>query len=302
MRGLSILAAIKVENLKKYFGSIKAVDGISIEVEKGTLFGFLGPNGAGKTTTIRCMMNFIRPMEGSVTILGKDAHKDSVELKNRIGYLSGNVRLYDNWDGRTHIDFIRRFYTGKDNSASLINRFGLDTSKKARHLSSGNRQKLSLILTFMIGPEILILDEPTLGLDPLLQNEVYELLYEFAHNGATVFMSSHNLAEVERVCSRVGIIKKGKMVASQSIAALKEKKIYIINAHFGQPVNPQEFLDNSTELVKELTDGLLLKVKGDINPAIKKLGNYNLTHVEISQPTLEDIFMEYYSNSEDNHA
>jgi len=296
------LAAIKVENLKKYFGNIKAVDGISIEVEKGTLFGFLGPNGAGKTTTIRCMMDFIRPMEGSVTILGKDAHRDSVELKKKIGYLSGNVRLYDNWDGRTHIDFIKRFYAGRDNSASLVSRFGLDTCKKARHLSSGNRQKLSLILTFMTEPEILILDEPTLGLDPLLQNEVYELLYEFAQNGATVFMSSHNLAEVERVCSRVGIIKKGKMVASQSIAALKEKKIYIINARFDQPVNPQEFLDDNTELVKEFADGLLLKVKGDINPAIKKLGNCNLAHVEISQPSLEDIFMEYYSNPEANHA
>ncbi|MBN1370195.1 MAG: ABC transporter ATP-binding protein [Dehalococcoidaceae bacterium] len=296
------MAAIKIENLKKYFGNIKAVDGISIEVEKGILFGFLGPNGAGKTTTIRCMMDFIRPMEGSVTILSKDARRDSVELKRKIGYLSGNTRLYDNWDGQTHIDFIKRFYNGEDKSASLVDRLGLDTGKKARHLSSGNRQKLSLILTFMTDPEILILDEPTLGLDPLLQNEVYELLYEFAQNGSTVFMSSHNLAEVERVCSRVGIIKKGKMVASQSIAALKEKKIYIINAHFGQPVNPQEFLDENTELVKELTDGLLLKVKGDINPAIRKLGNYNLAHVEISQPSLEDIFMEYYSNSEGNHA
>jgi len=296
------LVAIKIENLKKYFGSIKAVDGISIEVEKGILFGFLGPNGAGKTTTIRCMMDFIRPMEGSVTILGKDARRDSVELKKRIGYLSGNGRLYDNWDGQTHIDFIKRFYNGEDKSASLVGRFGLDTRKKAKHLSSGNRQKLSLILTFMTEPEVLILDEPTLGLDPLLQNEVYELLYEFAQNGSTVFMSSHNLAEVERVCSRVGIIKNGKMVASQSIAALKEKKINIINAHFAQPVNPQDFLDENTELVKEFTDGLLLKVKGDINPAIRKLGNYNLVHVEISQPSLEDIFMEYYSNSEGNHA
>jgi len=296
------LAAIKVENLKKYFGNIKAVDDISIEVERGILFGFLGPNGAGKTTTIRCMMDFIRPTKGAITILGKDARRDSVELKSKIGYLSGNVHLYDQWDGKTHIDFIKRFYNGRDNSASLVSRFGLDTGKKAKHLSSGNRQKLSLILTFMTEPEILILDEPTLGLDPLLQNEVYELLYESAENGSTVFMSSHNLAEVERVCSQVGIIKKGKMVASQSIAALKEKKINIINAQFGQPVNPEDFLDDNTELVKEFTDGLLLKVRGDINPAIQKLGKYNLAHIEISQPSLEDIFMEYYSNSEGNHA
>ncbi len=291
------MVAIKIENLKKYFGKIKAVDGISIEVDKGAIFGFLGPNGAGKTTTIRCMMNFIYPREGSITILDKDARQDSVELKNSIGYLSSNANLYPNWDGQTHIEFVRRF-NHKDKSSDLVRRFGLDTGKKVRYLSTGNKQKLNLVLAFMNEPDILILDEPTQGLDPLLQSEVYELLYEFSQRGSTVFMSSHNLAEVERVCNQMGIIKKGKMVASQSIAALKDKKINIINAHFGQPVDREEFLDESTELVREFSNGLLLKVKGDINPVIGKLGKYNLTHIEISQPSLEDVFMEYYSNSE----
>ncbi len=293
------MAAIEINNLKKYFGHIKAVDGISIEVEKGVLFGFLGPNGAGKTTTIRCMMNFLHPLAGSITILGKDAQKDYVELKKQIGYLSSNSHLYGDWDGQTHIDFIRRFYKHKDKSDQLVRRFGLDTKIKSKYLSSGNKQKLSLVLAFMTEPEMIILDEPTQGLDPLLQNEVYELLQELAQQGSTVFMSSHNLAEVERVCGRVGIIKKGKMVASQSIAVLKEKKLNIINAQFEEPVDKQEFLDENTELIKEFTNGLLLRVKGDINPALARLGKHRLTHIEISQPSLEDIFLEYYSNSEE---
>ena len=149
-------------------------------------------------------------------------------------------------------------------------------------------------MAFMLRPEILILDEPTLGLDPLLQNEIYELLTEVTDGGASVFMSSHNLAEVDRVCSRVGIIKKGKMAATESIATLKKKKINTVRAHFNYKVNKDEFLVENTELVKELSNGLILKVKGDINPLIKKLSEYKLKDIDISQASLEDIFMEYY--------
>ncbi|MFP4642160.1 MAG: ABC transporter ATP-binding protein [Dehalococcoidia bacterium] len=293
------MAAIEVSNLRKYFGKTKAVDGVSFAVEKGDMFGFLGPNGAGKTTAIRCMMDFIRPLEGSITILGMDAQKDSVAVKKEIGYLPGNVHLYGKWTGQTHIDFVRQLSGGKDISQDLMRRLGFDPTVKTKHLSSGNKQKLGLILAFMTNPEVLMLDEPTLGLDPLLQNEVYELLDELTRSGSTVFMSSHNLAEVDRVCSQVGIIKKGKMVATESITALKEKKINVINAHFDHPVNKDDFVDENTELVKEFTNGLMLRVKGDINPVIGKLSNHTLTNIEISQPSLEDIFMEYYSDSEE---
>ncbi len=166
------MSAVEVDNLRKYFGNTKAVDGVSFSVEEGDLFGFLGPNGAGKTTTIRCMMDFIRPLGGSITILRKDAQEDSVELKKKIGYLPGNVYLYSKWTGQTHIDFVRQFNAGKDISLDLINRLGFDPTVKTKHLSPGNKQKLGLILAFMTNPEVLILDEPTLGLDPLLQNEV----------------------------------------------------------------------------------------------------------------------------------
>ena len=263
-------------------------------MEAGEIFGFLGPNGAGKTTTIRCMMDFIRPMGGSIRILGKDAQKDSVELKNSIGYLSGDVRLYDKWTGWMHIDFVRRLGRGADTSRDLVRRLDFDPTVRTKQLSSGNKQKLGIIVAFMMKPDVLILDEPTLGLDPLLQNEIYDLLNEMAENGSTIFMSSHNLAEVDRACDRVGIIKKGKMVATESIAALKEKKIHTVHAYFDHPVGGHEFRDENTEIVKELTNGLILKVKGDVNPLVRRLGDHSLVDIDISQASLEDIFMEFY--------
>ena len=288
------MSAIEVKDLKKYYGKTKAVDGISFTVGKGEIFGFLGPNGAGKTTTIRCMMDFIRPDEGAIAILDQDAQKNSVSLKYRIGYLSGDIYLYKKWTGRDHINFVSRL-NGNDHIADeLSKRLDFNPSIKTRQLSSGNRQKLGIIMAFMLRPEILILDEPTLGLDPLLQNEIYELLSEVTGKGATVFMSSHNLAEVDRVCSRVGIIKKGKMVATESIAALKEKKIHTVHVYFDYKVDKDEFLDENMELVKELSNGLIFKVKGDINPLLKKLSGHKLKDIDISQASLEDIFMEYY--------
>ena len=197
--------AIEVKNLKKHFGKIKAIDGIDFSVEKGEIYGFLGPNGAGKTTTIRCLMDFIRPTEGSITILGKDAQKHSVELNKKIGYLSGQVHLYDKWTGQQHIDFIKATNGTEDIAEKLIKRFDFDPAMKTKKLSSGNRQKLGIIMAFMTKPELLICDEPTNALDPLLQHEVYELLKEARDGGATVFMSSHNLPEVEKVFGKLRI-------------------------------------------------------------------------------------------------
>ncbi|MCH7492649.1 ABC transporter ATP-binding protein [Patescibacteria group bacterium] len=290
------MPVIEVNNFKKHFGKTKAVDGISFTVAKGDIFGFLGPNGAGKTTTIRGMMDFIRPTEGSIKILGLDSQYDSVELKKKIGYLSGQVNLYKKWTGQAHIDFVKKLHGDSDIADELVTRLDFDPTIKAKHLSSGNHQKLGLILSMMTKPEILIMDEPTLALDPLLQNEIYELLNEATQRGATVFMSSHNLSEVDRVCNRVGIIKDGKMVATESITDLKEKKINTVHAHFNNQFNVDEFLDANVQLVKGFKDGVILKVKGDINPLIKKLSNHSLRDINISQASLEDIFLEYYEN------
>lgn len=290
------MKVISTQNLKKYFGKTKAVDNISFSVEEGEIFGFLGPNGAGKTTTIRCLMDFLRPDEGKINILEKDAQKDSVELKKDIGYLSGSVKLYNKWTGQMHIDYFKNL-NGKHNIADkLIDRFDFNPKVKAKNLSSGNRQKLGIILAFMFEPKLLIFDEPTNALDPLLQNEVYELIKEQVEKGATVFMSSHNLVEVERVCSRVGIIKKGQMVAEESILKLKDKKLYDIKVCFEDKVSLEKLKHDGLEVSQELPSCLILKAKGDINPLVQKLSQYKLKDLNIERASLEDIFMEFYES------
>lgn len=289
------MPTIEVTNLTKHFGHTRAVDGISLSVEKGEIFGFLGPNGAGKTTTIRCMMDFIRPTDGSVTMLSKDAQRDAVELKKHIGYLSGYVHLYGKWTGQDHIDFIKKLNGKNDQSSTLVKRLGFDPSLKTKQLSSGNRQKLGIIMALMTEPEILILDEPTNALDPLLQREVYKLLLEAQAKGTTIFMSSHNLAEVDHVCSRVGVIRQGKMVAVEKIHDLKHMRMYTVRAHITGTVDTQSFRMPGVEVAEAAADGeLVLKVKGDLDPLIKQLARHTVHDLEIEHATLEDIFMEYY--------
>ncbi|XOU94819.1 MAG: ABC transporter ATP-binding protein [Candidatus Kerfeldbacteria bacterium] len=290
------MSTIEVKNLKKYFKDTKAVDDITFNVEKGEIFGFLGPNGAGKTTTIRTMMDFIRPTSGEIKILGMDAQKDAVELKKKIGYLSGYIQLYPKWTGQTHIDFVKQLNGDIDISKKLIERFNFDPTIKTKKLSSGNRQKLGIIIAFMTKPELLIMDEPTNALDPLLQNEVYELIEEVTGEGATVFMSSHNLAEVDKVCSRVGIIKQGKMVAMEDIISLKAKRIYSVTARFAEKQDASSIQLEGLTIQKEIMGGYILNYKGDINNLIKYFNDKKLNDVQIEHASLEDIFLEFYSN------
>ncbi len=290
------MSVIEIKNLKKYFKDTKAVDDISFDVEQGEIFGFLGPNGAGKTTAIRCMMDFIRPTDGSITMLGKDAQKDAVELKKKIGYLSGYVQLYPKWTGQTHIDFVKSLNGDHDIAETLIKRFDFDPTKKAKKLSSGNRQKLGIIMAFMTKPELLIMDEPTNALDPLLQNEVYEMLGEVTKNGATVFMSSHNLAEVDKICHRIGIIRKGKMAAMESINSLKSKRIYSITARFEEKVPAESLALDGLTIKKEIMGGYLMSYKGDINNLVKYMDSKQLNDIQIEHASLEDIFLEFYEN------
>lgn len=293
---------IEITDLKKYFSSvgtrgrdlIKAVDGISFEVEKGEVYGFLGPNGAGKTTTIRCIMDFIRPTTGSIKVFGDDAYKESVPLKKRIGYLPGNVQLYDKWTGQEHIDFIESLMGKSKDAKDLIKRFSFDPSRKFKHLSSGNKQKLGLILALMHQQELVIMDEPTLGLDPLLQNEIYEIFDEMQERGHTIFVSSHNLPEVQRICDRVGIIKEGKLVGIEKVGELSKKRLRRITARFVDKFEKEDFRFDGVERIENLSDGLILTVRGDINPVVKKLAGYKLLDLEISHATLEDVFLEFY--------
>lgn len=288
------MSAIEVKNLKKHFGKVKAVDGISFNVEKGEIYGFLGPNGAGKTTVIRCLMDFLRPDEGKSKILGLDAQENSVELKNKIGYLSPDERLYRGWTGNEHVDFVRSLRGNSKRAKIIAKQLDLDLSIKAWKLSSGNKQKLSLVLSMMSDPEILIMDEPTLGLDPLLQNKIYQILDKLQERGKTIFMSSHNLPEVEKICTKVAIIREGKIVATESISDLRSKRMYGIYAVFADEFRVSDFESLDIEVIDEDKNSLRFTAKGDINPLLKKLNEYRLKDLEIKRASLEEIFLEFY--------
>ena len=291
-------AVIHVDGLKKYFKNTKAVDGISFMIEKGEIFGFLGPNGAGKTTAIRCIMDFLRPDAGQIKILKKDSRLHTVELKSDIGYLSGAVRLYENWTGYEHVDFSSRFYKRPHRAKEIAQRLTLDLSKKTKDLSSGNRQKLGIVLALMFEPQVLIWDEPTLALDPLLQQEVYALLKEASSNGATVLMSSHNLAEVERVCNRVAIIKQGKIIAIDEIRNLRKKNMYTITVHFfGILPEKDELISDGVKIIDELERGYVIKVSGDINRLLKNVSRFQVEDINIEKASLEDVFLEFYKEN-----
>lgn len=289
------MAAIQVQKLKKYFGKTKAVDGVSFEVNEGEILGFLGPNGAGKTTTIRCLMDFLRPDEGKIEIFGQDAQKNSATLKGDIGYLSSETDLYNSWTGADHIHFLEKIRGISQFDEELVKNLKFDPRKKAGALSTGNKQKLGLILALMHQPKLLVLDEPTVGLDPLLQNYIYEILKAEAAKGNTIFMSSHNLAEVEKICDRVIVLKEGKIIDTESINDIKRKRIYTVYAYFEGEVPKKELVINRVGLVEEFSDGLALRIKGDIKPLLTKLASYkNLKDIEISHASLEEVFMEFY--------
>lgn len=285
---------IEVKELKKKFGKVTAVNDVSFEIKEGEIFGFLGPNGAGKTTTIRCIMDFIRPTEGKIFINGIDAQKDSVKAKEVIGYLSGNVRLYGNWTGRDHIDFIESIRGKSRNVNELLKKLDFNPNVKFHNLSSGNKQKLGLIIALMSDPKILIMDEPTVGLDPLLQNTIYEILLDLKKKGVTILISSHNLSEVEKLCDKVGIIKEGKMVAVEPINELGEKKLHRVEVMFDSKFEASEFNIQGVERIDEIKDGLSFTVSGDINPLIKKLASYKLQDIQVSHASLEDVFLKFY--------
>jgi len=286
---------IKIENLKKYFGKVKAVDGISFDVKQGEIFGFLGPNGAGKTTTIRCMMNFLYPTSGYITVLSKDAVRDSVFLKSKIGYLPGNVSLNNNWTGKSHIEYVESISGKSENARELAKKFDLDLLRKFKNLSSGNKQKLGLVLALMSDPEVIIMDEPTVGLDPLLQSLIYEVLEDLRKKGTTILISSHNLSEVERLCDRVGIIKDGRMVAVEPVGKLEGKKLHRVEARFSDKYQKKEFEVKGVESVEEISGGFIFTVGGDLNSLINIIAKHRVTDIEITHASLEEIFLKFYA-------
>ncbi len=282
--------------LTKYYGKTRGVENLSLSIEKGEIFGFLGPNGAGKTTTIRLLSGLLYSTKGRARIFGQDITKDSVTIREEIGYIPGDVRLYPKMTGEELLNFFASFKPNKPPvlKDELIKRFDLDLSRRVREYSKGMKQKLAVIVAFMHDPKLLILDEPTLGLDPLMQREFYNLLREFKEKGKTVFLSSHILSEVERVCDRVGIIRDGHLVATESVDEIREKKIRNVEVTFKEKVEDTVFNLEGVTVLGRHNHTLKLVVKGDIAPLVNKISSYKIEDLVIIPASLEEIFMEFY--------
>ena len=290
------IPAIETFGLTKYYGSVLALDRMDLRVEQGEVFGFLGPNGAGKTTTIRVLLDLIRPSNGRAMVLGYDPQSDSLDVRERIGYLPGEVAFYRAMTGHSLLELLDELRGGGHlpRARTLADRLDLDLRRRISEYSSGMKQKLALIPALMHQPELLILDEPTKGLDPLVQQEVYAILREERERGCTVFFSSHRLPEVERVCSRVGILRKGRLVATEDMEAIRHKKVRILSITFSQPV-PREALRMEGVEVRSVNGNQAeLAVHGHVPDILRRLADLPVEDFVFPEATLEDTFLKFY--------
>ena len=294
---------IDTAKLTKYYGKQLGIEDVDLEVKRGEVFGYLGPNGAGKTTTIRTLLDFIRPTRGSATVFGLDVRQSSVDIHRRVGYLNGELALYNNMTGEDLLKYLGNLRGGLDWKyvRELAARFQCDLPRRIQGLSLGNKQKLGLLQAFMHKPELLILDEPTNGLDPLMQHEFYDLLTETKKEGRTIFLSSHILPEVEKVCDRVGIIRQGKLVTVETIETLKSHSVRQLEIHFARAIPIEKF--NNVPGIRDILvqDKLLTcNVVGSLDALVKAAAQFEVINIISHEPSLEDIFMTYYNEGKNN--
>ena len=292
-------AILETHELTKRYGAARGIDDVTVAVSEGVVFGFLGPNGAGKTTTIRLLMALLYADSGTARIAGMDCWQQSVEIKRLVGYLPGELALDPNLTGGQILEYFGHLRGGVDQAylKQLVDRLGLDPTRKFRQYSSGNKRKIGIVQAFMHRPRLLILDEPTNGLDPLNQQEFDRMVREVRDDGRTVFLSSHILTEVEQTCDRVAIIREGRLVRVGGVAELKDIKHHDVTITFAEavPVAAFKTLDG-VEQVEALPDGrtLRLAVSGGLDGVIKAAAQHPIVTLTSQEPSLEDIFLRYY--------
>jgi len=291
------MAVIETEELTKSYGRHRGIEDISLEVRAGEVFGFLGPNGAGKTTAIRTLLDFLHPTSGSARIFGVDSRKGGASVRRRIGNLPGDFGFGKEATGHQAVTLLARLRGVSElgRAEELARRFRADLDRPLGQLSRGNRQKVGLILAFFHQPDLLILDEPTGGLDPLMQEEFLSLVAEERERGRAVFISSHELDEVERVCDRVGIIREGKLIAVERVSDLIGKPQRRVSVEFAAPVNREELKRlPGVDGVEGNGSRVTFLVTGDLNPILKVLAGHSVADLEIVHPSLEEVFLTYY--------
>ena len=287
--------AIELNHLTKRYGKARGIEDVTFQVAQGEIFGFIGPNGAGKSTTIRTLLNFLYPTSGTAKILGKDVVTEAKNLRQHIGYLPSEVHYYDDMKVSELFRFSAGFYPGDSSkhALELADRLQLDTTRKIEDLSFGNKKKVGIIQALMHEPQILILDEPTAGLDPLMQSIFFELLRELQQKGTTIFFSSHYLSEVQKLCNRVAIIKDGRLIKIENMEDLHAKQFKKVHLHFQnkwdqkirlEGVLQENVTDNSYEFI----------YNGHTRNLLEQLVTIRFDDVTIEEPSLEEVFMHYY--------
>jgi len=297
---------IQTNQLTKSYGRSRGIIDVTFDIQQGEVFGFLGPNGAGKTTTMRTLMGLLHANSGSATIGGLDCWAQSTEVKKLVGYLPGEFAFDPGLRGAQIIEYLGHLRGGVDQPylRSLVERLGLDPSKRFREYSHGNKQKVGLVQAFMHQPRLLILDEPTSGLDPLNQQEFYKMVAEVRAEGRTVFLSSHILPEVEHTCDRVAIIREGRLIKVDHVSSLKEIHQYDVEITFAGLAEASWFKVAGVANVAAAADEhtLQLSVQGDLRELIHIASQHNATNITTHEPTLEEVFLRFYASDQQSSA
>ena len=286
---------IRIEDLTKHFGAVRAVEGLDLTIRRGEVFGYLGPNGAGKTTTVRLLLDFLRPTAGRAVVLGGSGADP--EVRRRIGYLPGDLRLDPDYTGADVIELFGRLRGGVDRPwvDVLLERFDLDPTRPVGELSTGNRRKVGVVQAFMNRPELLLLDEPTSGLDPLLQHQFNALVREVVADGATVLLSSHVLPEVETLATRVGILRRGRLVAVAGVDELRQTARQRLELHVAGAADAERFRGVPGVVEASASPGVVhVVVEGSVDGAIKAAAGMEVVRIVSHEADLEDVFLRYY--------
>ena len=298
---------IETHGLTVYYGTHRGIHGVDLVVEQGEVFGFLGPNGAGKTTTQRVLLDVIRPTRGRATVFGMDSRKESKEIRKRIGYLPGELSLFDGMTGKQFLSTMasleeRPVYDSYRNE--LCERLELDPSRKIKEYSRGNKQKIGVVSAFMSRPDLIILDEPTTGLDPLIQQIVMELVRETKADGRTVFFSSHILQEVQAVCDRVGIIRNGELIKTERVETLTTQHFKRVRLTMRDEVPADAFEIEGVSVASRDGRTVVLEIRTQMEPVIRKALELGLEDLETQPVTLEEVFLAFYGRGQNggNHV
>ena len=287
---------IQVNNLTKYYGKSRGIENLSFSVHEGEVFGFIGPNGAGKSTTIRTLLALIHPTAGSARIFGMDCIKDAAKIAKDVGYLPSETYYYENMKVKDILNYSQALYKKdcKDKIADMAERLNLDMNRKVRDLSLGNKKKVGIIQGLLHSPKLIILDEPTSGLDPLMQQTFFDMLKEENDRGASVLFSSHILSEVQKMCSRVAILKDGRLQQIQDIKELRENGYKKVSVTTRKKLRTSYFAKQGMTNVQVRENTANFMYQGDMNSLIERLNGFSLLDVIIEEPTLEEIFLHYY--------